>query len=258
MYSATADPSHRTRWITSMTILDHRNLRKIPDRWISELLARHRARNPKTRHVPSPLSIRAVLNALAISYRPPDRKHSRIPEPYTDETRQQLAQQTGYSAATVGDVLAVLEAHRWIRTIRRGAKDRASCRAMPILELLATVSPDVLSGELPALMNDDLNGINAQQSGTDTQQSGTDTQRNGVTPLPPDIPECARASEPPPPPFDGGAARSSPEPDEPLGDDEIAEILAAMPENMRASWLNGRKHLKRRRNMGDGDDVPSE
>jgi len=239
-------------------IIHYKHIGKIPDRCISELLAHHRARNPKTRHVPSPLSIRAVLNALAISYRPPDRKHSRIPEPYTDETRQQLAQQTGYSAATVGDVLAVLEAHRWIRTIRRGAKDRASCRAMPILELLATVSPDVLSGELPALMNDDLNGINAQQSGTDTQQSGTDTQRNGVTPLPPDIPECARASEPPPPPFDGGASRSSPEPDEPLGDDEIAEILAAMPENMRASWLNGRKHLKRRRDMGDGDDVPSE
>jgi len=229
-----------------MTIHDYRNLRKIPDRWISELIAQYRARNPKTRHLPALPAIRAVLNALAVSYRQPDRKHARIPEPYTDETRDQLARQTGYSAATVGDVLAVLEAPEWIRTVRRGAKDRASCRAMPILELLANASPDVLSGELPALMNDDLNGINALQSGTNTQRSGTNTQRNGVTPLPPDIPECARASEPPPPPFDGGASRSSPELDEPLANDQIAEILAAMPEEMRTSWLAGLEHLKKR------------
>ena len=223
--------------VISMTLPDYLRVGLIPDRWISDLLARHLERNPTTRHRPSLPAIRAVLNALAISHRPPDKQRHRALEPYTDETREQLAARTGFSAATVGDVLAVLEAHGWIRVIVRGGKHRGSCRALPILELLVEASADVLGGELPALMNGHLNGTNAQRN-------GTNAQRNGEPPVPPLVHPLHPIASEPPPPLNRGASRSEPSSDRPPTDDEIAQVALTLPEAMRAAYVAMAERLR--------------
>ena len=215
-----------------MTIPEYNAILEIPDRWISALIAQHHARNPSTRHRPSPRAVRAVLNALALSHRPPSRSHDRAAEPYTDETRSQLSRRSGWSEASVGDVLAVLDGAGWSRVIVRGGKHRGSCRALPILRLILEAQPDDLSGEPPALIREDLNG-------TQSHLSGIRRDLDGTSPVPPrSTPICIQSRDTSPP-SRSGDVRSEAE------RDNIETIAATITDpRAREAYLRGARAFR--------------
>lgn len=231
-----------------MTIPDLDLVARIPDRWIDSILAAHAKRHPETRHRPSRRTIRQVLSHLAIRHRKPDRRHSRADEAYTDETRPQIARATGLADQTVGDALAVIDGARWSRVIVRGSRRRGSCRALPILDVVASMTADDLSGEPPAMIDSDLSGTTDDLNGTTDDLNGMSHDLSGDSPIPPDISIHTQTSaRAPAAASNGGTALASPDTD---GEDDET-IAASIPdERAREAYLRGKRRF--RESNGDG------
>ena len=170
-----------------MTITDRDQIHRIPNRWISHILINHAQRRAPSRHIPSIRTVAQVLDALAIRLREPSRAHRRATEAYADDTRDQIAIAARISADTVGDALAVLDGAGWSRVIVRGSRNRGSCRALPIVAVMATLTADDLNGECPPMMFSDLNGAIGDLNGTTQDLNGITRDLNGECPIPPQV-----------------------------------------------------------------------
>ena len=225
-----------------MTYRDLDLVARIPDRWIDAILAAHAQRHPETRHRPSRRTIRQVLNHLAIRIRKPDRRHSRADQAYTDETRPQIARATGLADQTVGDALAVIDGARWSLVIVRGSRRRGSCRSLPILDVVASMTNDDLSGEPPAMIDSDLSGTSDDLNGTTDDLNGMSHDLSGTSPIPPDISIHTQTSaRAPAAASNGGTALASPDTD---GED-VESIAAAMTDDRaRQIYLRGARRFR--------------
>lgn len=225
-----------------MTYHDLDLVDRIPDRWIDSILSDYAQRHPDTHHRPSRRTIRGVLVTLATRIRKPDKRHSRADEAYTDETRPQIALTMGISDQTVGDALAVIEYAQWARVVVRGRRGRGSCRTLPILDVVASMTADDLSGDSPTMIDVDLNGTTSDLNGTTGDLNGISRDLGGDDPIPPDISRYQQTSaRAPAAASNGGTALALPDSD---GNDDATIAAAMTDERSREIYLRGIRRFR--------------